>query len=73
MSYWTSRALLADFICYYNSWRPHMTLHGAVPDLVHAGQHWQKPARTAKAVPAHIERRFFPETRVTAFHLANAA
>jgi len=53
--------------------RPHTTLDGAVPERIHAGQHWQKPARTAKAVPAHIERCFFPETRVTAFRLANAA
>ncbi len=65
--------LLAEFACYYNSWRPHTTLTGAVPDLVHTGQHWQKPARTAKAVPDHIERHFFPETRITAFRLANAA
>jgi transposase InsO family protein len=65
--------LLAEFACYYSSWRPHTTLDGAVPERIHAGQHWQKPARTAKAVPAHIERRFFPETRVTAFRLANAA
>ena len=62
--------LLADFVCYYNSWRPHTTLKRAVPDLIHAGQHWQKPAQTAKAVPDHIERRFFPETRVTGFRLA---
>ena len=66
-------ALLADFACYYNGWRPHMALGGAVPELIHAGQHWQRPARTAKAIPAHIERRFFPETRVTAFRLAKAA
>ena len=66
-------ALLADFACYYNGWRPHMALGGAVPALIHAGQHWQRPARTAKAIPAHIERRFFPETRVTAFRLAKAA
>ncbi|MCJ7751000.1 MAG: integrase core domain-containing protein [Armatimonadetes bacterium] len=63
-------ALLADFACYYNSWRPHMTLDGAVPELIHAGQHWRKPPRTAKRVPARIERRFFPETRVTGFRLA---
>jgi len=44
-----------------------------VPDSIHTGRHWQKPARTAKAVSDHIERRFFPETRVTAFRLANAA
>ena len=63
-------ALLADFVCYYNSWRPHTTLKGAVPDLIHAEQEWSAPARTAKAVPAHVERRFFPETRITGFRLA---
>ncbi len=62
--------LLADFVCYYNSWRPHSTLKGAVPDLIHAGQEWSAPARTAKTVPANIERRLFPETRVTGFRLA---
>ncbi len=67
------QALLADFTCYYNSWRPHMTLDGAVPELIHAGQHWRKPPRTAKAIPARIQRQFFPETRVTAFRLAKAA
>lgn len=62
--------LLRDFACYYNSWRPHTTLTGAVPDLIHAGQEWSVPAHTAKAVPAHVERRYFPETRVTGFRLA---
>ena len=62
--------LLADFVCYYNAWRPHSTLNGAIPDLIHAGQQWSVPPKTAKTVPAHIERRFFPETRVTGFRLA---
>ena len=62
--------LLADFACYYNSWRPHSTIKGAVPELIHAGQHWSVPPKTAKTVPANIERRFFPETRITAFRLA---
>ncbi len=65
--------LLADFACYYNCWRPHTNLKGAVPDVIHAAREWSTPARTAKAVPAHIERRFFPETRITAYRLANAA
>jgi hypothetical protein len=67
------RQLLDDFSEYYNHWRGHSTLKGAVPDLVHAGQEWSAPARTAKTVPAHVERRFFPEIRVTGFRLANAA
>jgi len=62
--------LLRGFAVYYNAWRPHTTLAGAVPDLVHAGKTWQAPARTAKTVPASIERRLFPETRVTGFRLA---
>ena len=64
------QALLADFACYYNSWRPHTTLNGAVPEVIHAGQQWSVPPKTAKALPAHIERRFFPETRIKAFRLA---
>jgi len=65
--------VLADFELYYNAWRPHSTLQGAVPDLIHAGQHWARPPRTAKPVPANIERRFFPQTRITGFRLAKAA
>jgi len=53
--------------------RPHTTLRGAVPDLIHVRQQWSVAPKTAKAVLAHIERRFFPETRVAAFRLANAA
>jgi len=64
------QTLLADFACYYNSWRPHSTLKGAVPELIHAGQQWSVPPKTAKTIPANIERRFFPETRITGFRLA---
>jgi transposase InsO family protein len=62
--------LLADFADYYNSWRPHTTLKGAVPELIHAGHQWSVPPETAKTVPTNIERRFFPETRITAYRLA---
>jgi len=47
-----------------------MTLEGAVPDAVHTGQHWQRPERSAKALPVRMERRHFAEVRVTAFRLA---
>ena len=62
--------LLADFALYYNTWRPHSTLKGAVPELIHAGQQWSAPPKTAKTVPANIQRRFFLETRITGFRLA---
>ena len=62
--------LPADFACYYNAWRPHTTLSGAVPDLVHAGQQRSVPPKTAEAVPANIQRRVFPETRITGFRVA---
>lgn len=63
-------SLLADFACYCNSWRPHTTLKGAVPDLIQAGQQWSVPPKTAKAVPGNIERRLFPDARITGFRLA---
>lgn len=63
-------ALLAEFACYYNGWRPHSTLKGALPDLIHAGQQWSVLPRTAKVVPMWIKPRLFPETRVTGFRLA---
>jgi len=62
--------LLPDFALYYDAWRPHTTLSGAVPDLVHAGHQWSVPPKSASTIPAHIERRFFPGTRVAAFRLA---
>ena len=66
-------AVLDEFAYYHNSWRAHSTLDGALPALVHAGQHWQRPQRTAKRVPTHLERRLFSTARVTAFRLPEAA
>ena len=62
--------LLSDFAIYYNEYRGHMTLEGAVPNAVHTGQHWQRPERSAKTLPVRMERRYFAEVRVTAFRLA---
>jgi hypothetical protein len=47
-----------------------LTPGGAVPNAVHAGQQWQRPERSAKALPLRMERRHFAEVRVTAFRLA---
>ena len=62
--------LLDDFSEYYNHWRGHPTIGGAVPSLIHRGEVWQRPDRSAKTLPGAIERRLFPDTRVTAFRLA---
>lgn len=62
-------ALLEDFERYYNAYRGHMTLGGAPPIVVHQGQQWQKPERSAKVLPLAIERRVFKDTRVTAYRL----
>jgi putative transposase len=62
--------LCDDFTEYYNAWRGHSTLGGAVPSVIHRGELWQRPDRSAKTLPGAIQRRLFPEARVTAFRLA---
>lgn len=62
--------LLQDFEIYYNEYRGHMTLGGAVPSVIHRGEQWTKPDKSAKTLPANVERRFFTDTRVTAYRLA---
>jgi len=62
--------LLSDFAVYYNEYRGHTTLGGALPSVVYRGEQWTKPAKSAKALPPNIERRFFPDTRITAYRLA---
>jgi putative transposase len=65
-------AVLDEFACYHNDWRAHSALDGALPALVHAGQQWQPPERTARRAPTHIERHFFATAKVTAFRLPEA-
>ena len=62
--------LLHDFEIYYNEYRGHTKLGGAVPSVIHRGGQWIKPEKSAKAVPANIERRIFPDTQITAYRLA---
>lgn len=62
--------LLCDFTIYYNEYRGHATLGGAVPSMIHRGEQWTKPAKSAKTLPPNIERRFFPDTQITAYRLA---
>jgi len=47
-----------------------MTLGGAPPALIHPGKQWTKPPKTAKTLPGNMERRLFPDVRVTAYRLA---
>ena len=62
--------LLRDFAVYYNEYRGHTTLGGAVPSLIHRGEQWTKPEKSAKTLPPNIERRFFADTQITAYRLA---
>ena len=62
--------LLADFSEYYNHWRGHSTIGGALPAVIHRGEVWHRPDRSAKTLLGTAERRLFPDTRVTAFRLA---
>ena len=62
--------LLHDFEVYYNEYRGHATLDGATPSVIHRGEQWSKPEKSAKALPDNLERRFFPDTQVTSYRLA---
>ena len=66
-------SLCTEFDTWYNRWRPHMTLEALRPDDLYYDHKPQKPRRDAKTVPANIERHVFPETRLTAYRLKNAA
>ena len=62
--------LLREFEVYYNEYRGHATLDGAIPSVIHRGERGHKPEKSAKNVPAGIERRVFTETQITAYRLA---
>ena len=62
--------LLRDFAIYYNEYRGHAALGGAVPSVIHRGEQWAKPEKSAKTLPPNIERRVFPDTQITDYRLA---
>ena len=62
--------LLADFELWYNDYRGHMRLGGARPSAIHRGERWERPDRSAKELPRIIQRRFFPDVRITGYRLA---
>jgi transposase InsO family protein len=62
--------LLYDFAIYYNEYRGHARLGGASPAVVHRGEQWRKPEKSAKTLPLNIERRVFADTQITAYRLA---
>ena len=62
--------LLRDFAVYHNEYRGHATLGGAVPAVLHRGEQWTRPEKSAKTLPADIERRVFADTQITAYRLA---
>lgn len=62
--------LLRQFETYYNEYRGHTKLDGAIPAVIHRGEQWSKPEKSAKMLPANIERCFFSDTQITAYRLA---
>jgi transposase InsO family protein len=65
--------LCAEFLEWYNCWRPHMKLGGLRPDDFYHRDIPEPVPKDAKTVPKNIETRFFKETRITGFRLKDAA
>ena len=62
--------LLGEFAVYYNRYRGHTTLRGALPAVIHGGGQWIGPDTSAKTLPATVERRVFTDTGITAYRIA---
>jgi hypothetical protein len=39
-------------------------------DVIHRGEEWHRPEKSAKALPSTIERRVSDNTQITAYRLA---
>ena len=50
--------------------QPQGTALWQYPSVFYRGEQWTKPEKSAKTLPPDIERRFFPDTRITAYRLA---
>jgi transposase InsO family protein len=62
--------LLADFAVYYNEYRGHRRLGGAMPLMLYRGQTWRRPNRSAKTLLGSVRTRHFAETSITVYELA---
>lgn len=62
--------LLRDFEVCCNECRRHTKLGEAIPSIIHRGGQWKKPDRSARTLPANLERRVFPDTQITAYRRA---
>jgi len=38
--------------------------------MIHRGEQWDKPVKSANTLPGGIERRVFADTQITAYRLA---
>ena len=65
--------LCEEFECWYNRWRPHMTLDGLRPEDVYYDKKPEKPKRDSKRLPCNIEQHLFRETRTTGYRLKDVA
>jgi len=50
--------------------QPQGTALWQYPSVSYRGGHWTKPEKSAKTLPTNLERRFFPDTQITAYRLA---
>lgn len=65
--------LCVEFSNWYNGWRPHMRLDGAVPNDFYCRDRPESVPHKALVVPLRIERHYFAQARVMGFRLPRAA
>ncbi|UCC99466.1 MAG: hypothetical protein JSW66_06195 [Phycisphaerales bacterium] len=65
--------LCDEYGCWYDRWRPHMTLDGIRPDDVYGDKKPEKPKRDTKTALGSIEQHLFQETWGTGYRLKQAA